>query len=148
MVRAMPARPLAAVLLCAGALLAAGCGADAGSTVDSVSFPDRDRQAVSAAVTDFSDAARSRDYEQICSDYLAAKLVKELDAVRATERCPDQIELSLRDVDRTELAVRSVRVTGTDAVAVVQPTGAGSGEKQARIALVKEGSRWKLSGIS
>lgn len=139
-------RPLA-VLLAAAAALAAGCGAEEGSDVESASFPEPDRQAVAATVRDFSDATRQRDYEQICADYLAAPLVKELDAARGTDRCPDQLELSLRDVDESELAVRDVRISGADAVAVVQPTGTGDVEEQARFTLVKEGSRWKLSGV-
>ena len=101
-------RPFA-VLLVAAAALAAGCGAEAGSDVTSADFPDPDRRAVAAAVTDFSDAARQRDYEQICADYLAAPLVKKLDDAKQTARCPDQLERSLRDVDETKLAVRNVR---------------------------------------
>lgn len=143
----MSARLPLAAALAATAALAAGCGAQAGSEVESASFPDPERQAVSAAVRDLSDAAGKRDYEQICSDYLAAPLVKQLDAAKGTDRCPDQIELSLRDVGETKLAVRDVRISGTNAVAVVQPTGTGDVEKQARFALVKEGPRWKLSGV-
>ncbi len=139
-------RPLAVVLVAAAAL-AAGCGAQAGSDVSSASFREPERQAVSAAVRDFSDAARKRDYKQLCSDYLAAPLVKQLDDAKGTSRCPDQLELSLRDVDKTELAVRDVRISGTDAVALVQPTGTGEVEEQARFTLVKEGPRWKLSGV-
>jgi len=139
-------RPLAAVLA-AGAALAAGCGADAGSDVSSATFPEPERQAVSAAVRDFSDAAGKRDYEQICSDYLAAPLVKQLDAAKGTPRCPDQIERSLRDVGETGLAVRDVRISGMSAVAVVQPTGTGDVEEPARFTLVREGPRWKLSGV-
>ena len=147
MVGAMPARPMLAVVLAAGAAVAGGCGAAEGSDVESASFPEPERQAVSATVRDIADATRSRDYEQLCADYLAAPLVKALDAERGTERCPDQIELSLRDVDETALAVRDVRVSGTNAVAVVQPTGTGDVEARARLTFVKEGSRWKLSGV-
>ncbi len=142
-----PRLPLAALLL-AGALAAAGCGAEAGSNVDSVRFKEPERQAVADAVTDFADAAGSRDYDRICADELAAPLVKRLDAAKGTDECPDQLERSLRDVDQTDLAVRDVRVSGADAVAVVQPTGTGEKEAQSRITLVKEGSRWKLAGIA
>jgi hypothetical protein len=140
-------RPLAVVLAVAAATLAAGCGAEEGSDVSSASFREPERRAVAAAVRDFSDAARQRDYEQICADYLAAPLVKQLDDAKGTGRCPDQIERSLRDVDETDLAIRDVRISGTNAVAVVQPTGTGDVEEQARFTLVKEGPRWKLSGV-
>ncbi len=139
-------RPLAVALL-AGAAIATGCGAQEGADVSSASFAEPERRAVSTAVEDFADAARSRDYEQICADQLAAPVVKRLDDARGTEGCPDQLELSLRDVDETALAVRDVRVDGTNAVAVVQPTDTGDVERQSRFTLVKEGSRWKLSGI-
>ncbi len=141
-----PRRPFA-VVLAAGATLAAGCGAQAGSDVTSKRFPDAERQAVSATVKDFSDSARKGDYGQICSDYLSAELVGRLDAAKGTDRCPDQLELSLRDVDKTELAVRDVRISGTNAVALAQPTGTGDVETPARFTLVKEGPRWKLSGV-
>lgn len=143
----MSARRPLALALAAVATLTAGCGAEAGSDVSSAKFPEPERQAVSAAVRDFSDAAGKRDYEQICADYLAAPLVKQLDAPTGTDRCPDQIELSLRDVGETELAVRDVRISGTNAVAVVQPTGTGDVEEPARFTLVKEGPRWKLAGV-
>lgn len=144
----MLARRLSAVVLVAGAALAAACGAGAGSDIASTSFPEPERQAVSAAVRDFSDAARQRDYEQICSDYLAAPLVKELDAAKGTDRCADRIELSLRDVAETDLAVRDVRISGQNAVAVVQPADTSSNDEPARFTLVKEGPRWKLSGVN
>lgn len=143
----MPARRLLAVLLVAGAATAVGCGAAEGSDVESASFPEPERQAVAAAVRDFSDAAGTRDYEQICADYLAEPLVRQLDDIKGTERCPDQIELSLRDVDENALAVREVRIDGMNAVAIVQPTGTGDVEETARFTLVKEGPRWKLSGV-
>ena len=139
-------RPLA-VVLAAGAALGAGCGAEQGSNVKSASFSEPERQAVAAAVQDFSDDVGARDYESICADRLAAPLVKELDDARGTDECPDQVELSLRDVDENDLAVRDVKVDGTSAVATVQPTGTGNVEAQARFTLVKEGSRWKLSGL-
>jgi len=141
-----PRRPLA-VVLAAGATIATGCGARAGSDVTSKRFPDAQRQAVSAAVKDLSDSARKGDYGQICSDDLAADLVRRLDAAKGTDRCPNQLELSLRDVGKTQLAVRDVRISGTNAMALVQPTGTGHVEAPARLAFVKEGTRWKLSGV-
>lgn len=144
----MPARRFLALVLAGAALLASGCGAAAGSNVKSATFSQPEQRAVASAVQDISDLARRRDYDQLCSDHLAAPLVKALDAVKGTGSCADQLELSLRDVDQTKLAVRGVRVVGTNAMALVQPTGTGDVEKQARLALVKEGSRWKLSDIS
>ncbi|MCW3011453.1 MAG: nuclear transport factor 2 family protein [Solirubrobacterales bacterium] len=143
----MSARRPLALALAAGAVLATGCGAAEGSDVQDAEFREPARQAVAAAVRDFSDATGDRDYEQICADYLAAPLVKRLDDAKGTDRCPDQIERSLRDVSETELAIREVRISGENAVAVVQPTGTGEVEAQARFTLVREGPRWKLSGI-
>lgn len=142
-----PRRPLLAAVLAGAALVAGGCGAEAGSDVSSADFKDPTQQAVEATVTDFSDAVGKRDYDQICSDLLAAPLVKAFDDAKGTGDCADQIELSFRDVDKAELAVRTITVQGTNAVALVRPTGTGDVEKDARIALVKEGSRWKLSGL-
>lgn len=141
-----PARPLA-VLLAGGALLATGCGSSS-NDVSSASFSQPEQKAVSTAVKDFSDAAGKRDYSAICSDQLTAALVKQLDAVKRGDSCSDRLKVSLRDVDATKLAVRAVQVTGTDAVATVQATGTGDPEPQQKLKLVKEGSRWKLSGLA
>ena len=140
------ARPLS-VLLAGSALLVAGCGS---STDDpkSASFSQPEQKAVANAVEDFSDAARKRDYSAICDDQLAAGLVKALDRARRGGTCADRLEVSLRDVTATDLAVRAIRVAGTSAVATVQSTGTGDAEPQQRIELVKEGSRWKLSGLA
>ena len=143
----MTARSPLALLVVAGALSATGCGAAAGSNVSSRTFAQPEQQAVKTAVEDFADLAGKRDYSQICSDALAAPLVKQLDDAKGTDQCPDQLKLSLRDVDQTKLAVLQVRVAGTNAEATVQPTGTGDVEPQARMTLVKEGSRWKLAGI-
>ena len=143
----MSARGSLALLLTGGALLASGCGAEAGSNPSSASFSDGEQQAVAASVGDISDATGSRDYAKICSDYLAAPLVKQLAAAKGAKDCEDQLQRSLRDVDQSDLAVQKVTVQGTNAEAVVQPTGTGKVEEQARLSLVKEGSRWKLSAI-
>ncbi len=140
-------RRLLAATLAGAALALAGCGAEAGSNVSSADFGDPVQRAVKASVDHFAELSGSRDYEQICSDLLAAPLVKGLDDAKGTKDCADQLELSLRDVDENELAVRTIRVSGTNAVAVVRPTGTGDVEEDARLTLVKEGSRWKLSGI-
>lgn len=143
----MDRRAPLALALALGALALGGCGAQAGSNPGSASFSAPEQQAVSSAIKDIADASASRDYAKICSDYLAAPLVKRLDATKGTSGCADALKQSLRDVNQSKLAVRAVRVQGTNAEAVVQPTGTGDVEQQARLSLVKEGSRWKLSGI-
>ncbi len=143
----MPARGPLLLALTAGALIASGCGAEEGSNPTSASFSDGEQQAVAASIQDISDATGSRDYAKICSDYLAAPLAKQLAEAKGAEDCADRVERSLRDVDQSDLAVREVTVEGTTAEAVVQPTGTGEEEEQARLSLVKEGSRWKLSGV-
>ncbi len=139
-------RPLAAILA-GGALLAAGCGTQS-ADVSSADFKQPEQKAVATAVKDFSEAARKRDYKAICSDQLAAPLVTELDTKRKTGKCSERLKESLRDVDSTALAVSAVQVTGTSAVATVQPTGTGEDEPAQRLKLAKEGSRWKLAGLA
>lgn len=143
----MPARRLLAVVLAGGAVVAAGCGSTSGD-VSSASFKAPEEVAVANAVQDFSDAARKRDYSAICSDQLAAPLVKRLDTERKTGHCSDRLKESLRDVDSTKLAVRAVQVTGATAVATVQATGTGKAEPAQRLTLAKEGTRWKLAGLA
>jgi hypothetical protein len=143
----MDRRAPLALALALGALAVGGCGSKAGSTPASATFSAPEQQAVSATIKDIADASGGRDYAKICSDYLAAPLVKRFDGAKGTSGCADALEQSLRDVDQSKLAVRTIRVQGTNAEAIVQPTGTGQVEKPARLALVKEGPRWKLSGI-
>lgn len=139
-------RPLAAVLA-GGALLAAGCGSTTGN-VSSATFSQPEQKAIATAIGDLSDAAKRGKYGDICSDQLAAALVKRLDTERKDGHCSDRMEESLRDVSATTLAVRAIQVTGTTAVATVQTTGTGSAEPAQRLAWAKEGSRWKLAGLA
>ena len=143
----MPARRPLAAALAAGALLATGCGTTAGD-VSSATFSQPEQKAVATAVKDFSDAARKRDYKAICSDQLAAPLVKQLDTKQKTGHCAERLKESLRDVDKTALAVRAVQVSGAGAVATVQATGTGRTEAPQRLKWTKEGSRWKLAGLA
>ena len=139
-------RPLAAVLA-GGALLAAGCGSTTGN-VSSATFAQPEQKAVATAVKQLSTSARKKDYSAICSDQVAAPLVKRLDTARATGHCDDRMEESLRDVTATDLAVRDVRVSGATAVATVQSTGTGKSEPAQRLSWAKEGARWKLAGLA
>lgn len=143
----MPARRPFAVVLAGGALLAAGCGTSS-SDVSSATFAQPEQRLVATAVKDFSDAVRKRDYKAICTDQLAAPLVKQLDTKRKTGHCAERLKESLRDVDSTNLAVRAVQVTGAQAVATVQTTGTGKTEPPQKLQLAKEGSRWKLAGLA
>ena len=73
---------------------------------------------------------------------------KRLDTKRKTGHCAERLKESLRDVDSTDLAVRAVQVTGTQAVATVQTTQTGKTEPPQKLELAKEGSRWKLAGLA
>jgi ketosteroid isomerase-like protein len=139
-------RPLAAVLA-GSALLAAGCGSKTGD-VSSATFSQPEQKAVASAVEQLATSVRKKDYDAICSDQVAAPLVKRLDTARRTGHCADRMEESLRDVTATDLAVRAIQVSGATAIATVQSTKTGSSEPAQRLAWAKEGSRWKLAGLA
>jgi hypothetical protein len=143
----MLARRSLAAVLAAGTLVAAGCGTQS-NDVSSADFKQPEQKAVATAVKDFSNAAGKRDYKAICSEQLAASLVRQLDAALKQGKCPERLKQSLRDVSATDLAVRAVAVTGTNALVTVQTTGTGNAEPAQRLKFAKEGSRWKLAGLA
>lgn len=145
----MPVRRVAAVLLTSAAALgAAGCAGSGTSSDDSADdFPAAQRPIVTA-VSDLSDAAGSRDYEQLCRDQLATALVDRLSAAQGTDACPDQLEESLKEVGQVNFDVvkGGVRVAGDRATARVT-SDLGNRDATDVLQFVRQDDRWKLSGL-
>src|SRR3712207_1734932 len=101
----MPARPIAALAL-AAALLLAGCSRDSGE------------EDVRATLETFTEATARKDYQRLCDDLFSEKRVEEVES-----SLPCEVALqrsSLADAERPQLEVRSVRVDGDTATAVVR----------------------------
>jgi hypothetical protein len=124
-------------LACAAALGACG------ETVSTSSFKGESRH-VAETVSDFQKNATASDEQKLCADDLAKTLTKRLGAAGG---CQAVIKKQLGQVDALNLTVASIAVNGATAQARVKSTWAGK-SRVSTLSLVKEGSRWKISGSS
>src|SRR3954452_4687838 len=102
-------RPL--VALAAAALVLAGCG-------DGPS----DEEQVRTAVQAFSDATAAKDYQRLCDDLLAPKLVEKIK--QAGLPCEVALQRGLGDVRKPKLTIGRVTVEGASATADVLTSAA------------------------
>ncbi len=135
---------LLAAMLGAGAILGlTACG----TTTTSNNFKG-DSHGVAQTINDLQNDASSRNNSKICSNDLATTVVTRLSA--ASGGCAAVIKNQLNEVDTFTLSVKSVNVNSTasppTATAVVKSTSAGK-DRLDTLTLVKEGSRWKVSGL-
>lgn len=127
--------------LCALGLIAglAACGETA-----STSGFSGESQKVAQSVADFQTDASANDQKKLCENDLAATLTNQL---RGAGGCQAAIKDQLKDIDSLNLTIESVAVTGSSALARVKSTYSGK-SAITTLKLVKEGSHWKVSGIS
>lgn len=140
----MPAPPFkrrALTLLCLP-VLALGVAACGSATVSTSSFSGEDRN-VAQAISNLQSHATDGEERKICAGDLASAVVKRLGGVG---ECETAIKSQLTEVDSFELSVGSVQITGTTASAVVKSINAGK-TRLSTLTLVKEGSKWKTSGL-
>ena len=91
---------------------------------------------------------RPASEEKICKDELAGAVVTRLDGVK--EGCKQALKNQLAEVDNFELNVQSVQVnaSSTPPTATAQVKSVRQGKSRAgTLTLVKEGGKWKISGI-
>jgi hypothetical protein len=132
-------RPLA--LLCAlpCVLALAACG----STVSSSSFKGVQHE-VATTISNFQADATAGEAKKLCSTDLAAGVVARLGG---TKRCETAITKQLAEVDSLEISIQSIQLSGSkDATAHVVSVYGGK-KAPSTLALVKEGGKWRVSGL-
>jgi hypothetical protein len=128
------ALPLAAVL--AAALSACGAAPTSSSKFKG------EQANVAKVVDDLAAAGRSRNAKKICDDILAKQLVSELKA--AGGDCETEMKRAIDDASDYDLQVKSVKVTGNNATALVRQGDAGP---TATFTFVKQGGNWRASAL-
>jgi ribonuclease HI len=131
----------------AGALLAALGLAACGTATVSTSQLHGDSKAVAQTISDFQHDAQNRDQTKLCNNDLASTVVARLKATGGS--CTTVISNQLKEVDNGDLTLASsnaIAVTGTTATARVKTTSANK-IRFDTLTLVKEGTRWKVSGL-
>jgi hypothetical protein len=129
---------LAAGLSVLGCVLALGA---CGETVSPGKFSGESRN-VAQTVSDFQKDATAGDQTKLCQNDLAAAVAARL---KSGGGCQSALKDQLRQIDALNLTLESVTVTEATAQARVKSIWSGK-SRLSTLTLVKEGSRWKISG--
>jgi hypothetical protein len=135
----MPLRPLVAGI-CA---LAFTVGISACAETASTNKFSGESHNVAQTVSNFQADATAEDEKKLCDNDLAATLTVKLARVGG---CQAVLKAQLHEIDALGLKIESIVVNGTHALAHVKSTYAGKNRVTA-LALVKEGSHWKISAL-
>ena len=125
-------RPIAAVLAVSGAF--AGCGGGPSDT-----------EKVHDVVEAFGKASAAKDYQQLCDDLLAPKLVSEVEA--AGLPCEVALKQGLGEVSSPRLTIGEIRVSGDAATADVQSSAAGEKPSRDTLQLQLVDSSWRIASL-
>jgi hypothetical protein len=125
-------RPLVALAVAATAL--AGCGGGPS-----------DEEQVRTTVQAFSDATAAKDYQRLCDELLAPKLVEKIK--QAGLPCELALQRGLGAVKKPKLTIGQVTVTGESATADVRTSAAGQQPSRDTLKLTKEGDDWRIASL-
>jgi hypothetical protein len=132
-------------LLC-GIPLAAGLAACAGTT-STAAFKGEAHE-VAQAISQLQSDATAGDQKKICANDLASAVVARVSS--APGGCDQAIKNELAEVDNFELSIQKVQLMGPPArrtaTASVKSTYSGK-TTLTTVSLVKEGGKWKVSGV-
>lgn len=140
-------RPAARLLhgaLCAGlaALLLAGCGS---TSVSTSGFKGAEHEAAQV-IANLQTQATASEQSKICTQDISAALVKDLGGKTG---CEAAFKRQLEEIDNLEISVQAIKIgaSGTSALATVHSIVGGKTREQ-KLTLVKEGGKWRISGLS
>jgi hypothetical protein len=125
-------RPLVAVLAVVGAV--SGCGGGPSDT-----------ERVHAVVEAFGQASAAKDYQRLCDDLLAPKLVEEVEARGLP--CEVALKQGLGEVETPRLTIGTITVDGDNAAAAVQSTAAGEQPSRDTLQLVRVDESWRIASL-
>jgi hypothetical protein len=125
-------RRLAALLLVAGAV----CGCGGGPT---------DTEQVHTVVEAFGKASAAKDYQRLCDELLAPKLVDEVESVGLP--CEVALKQGLGDVRSPTLTIGKIEVRGNTATAEVRSAAAGEAPSRDTLQLVRVEDSWRIASL-
>ena len=124
-------------LVCAGGLTACG------ETASTSNFKGESHN-VAQTVSNFQSDATAGNEKKLCQNDLASTLTAHL---QGGGGCQAVLKEQLHEIDALNMTIESIAVSGTGAVAHVKSTYSGK-NRITTLTLVKEGSHWKISGVS
>ena len=125
---------MALLALIATALAGAGCSGES------------DEEKVRETLNRFADATARKDYQAICDDVFATKLVDEV-----KQSVPCELALknsSLGEAQKPKLEIGSVKVDGDRATADVKSSAANQRPSQDKVQLIREEGEWRIISLS
>jgi hypothetical protein len=125
-------RPSVALLLAFAAL--AGCGG--GPT---------DEEQVRSTVDAFSRATAAKDYDKMCKQLLAPKLLEQVR--QAGLPCEVALSKGLAAVKDPKLSIGAIKVDGDKATADVRTSAAGEPPSRDTLDLTKINGQWKIASL-
>ena len=125
-------RPIVAVLAISGAL--AGCGAGPSDT-------DKVHDVVEA----FGEATAAKDYQRLCDELLAPKLVSDVES--AGLPCEAALKQGLGSVSAPKLTIGAITVNGDAATADVQSSARGEKPSRDTLQLVRVDDSWRIASL-
>ena len=125
-------RPL--VALVAAALALGGCG----------SGPS-DAEQVRSTVLAFGRATTAKNYQKMCDQLLAPRLVDKIK--QAGLPCEVALQKGLGDVKDPKLTIGRIAVNGDSATADVRTSARGQPPSRDTLKLTKVGGRWKIASL-
>lgn len=139
----MKARLMFLTLLLCALALAVGLAA-CGNKVSTSSFKG-ERHAVAQAVSNLQSHATALEAKKICGEDFARANAARLNA--SAEGCKKAVESQLKEIDSFEVTVQSIQIDGDRATARVKSIHSGK-KRVSTMTLVKEGAKWRVSGVS
>ncbi len=129
-------------VLC-GSLLAVGVAA-CGSAVSTSNFKG-ETHAVAQTIANLQADATASDQKKICSNDLAGAVVARLGGIAG---CEQAIKNQLSEIDNLEANVETIQLGAGDTTATASVKSIYGGKSAiTKVALVKEGGKWKVSGL-
>ncbi len=121
------------------ALGVAACG----STVSTSSFKGEEH-AVAQTVANLQADTTTGEEKKICTEDLAAPVVKRLGGVAA---CESAVKSQLTEIDSLELSVSSIKLDAAAGTATAEVRSIVDGKtRPGTLTLVKEDGKWRISG--
>lgn len=105
-----------------------------------------DATQVRATLAAYTQANAAKDYATICKRFLAPALLDKLRAIRIP--CKTALKRGLGSVQMPTLVVKSVKITGTTALAEVLSGAANQTPLAGTIELVKVGRLWRVLSLA
>jgi hypothetical protein len=133
MLRPVATRPL---LLVVAACALAGCG-DSGPS---------DEQQIRATLAEFQRATAAHDYQALCDQVLAPKLVETVKQIGLP--CEIALRKGFKGVRDPHLSVGAVAVDDDKATAEVRSSAADEEPSRDTVELVRVGERWRIASLA